>query len=147
MRISLLEISTIAHATEDLDKVVAAIKNTIPKDLWNELERNMEISPLEGYYGNPVTRIVARLKGKQAENAAKYILSNLDQGDFETLVYTLDRRFDGKGRVFIRISKQDAYLGRLRIAEGDDIIRIVMTLPGARRVEDVEKTLRSLRGG
>ncbi|MEM4970960.1 MAG: RNA-binding domain-containing protein [Sulfolobales archaeon] len=136
-----------AHATEDLDKVVTAIKNTVPKDLWNELERNMEISPLEGYYGNPVTRIVTRLKGRQAENAAKYILSNLDQGDFETLVFTLDRRFDGKGRVFIRISKQDAYLGKLRIAEGDDIIRIVMTLPGIRRVEDVEKTLRSLRGG
>jgi len=126
--------------------VIIAIKNTTPGDLWNELERNMEILSLEGHYGNPVTRIVTRLKGRWAEGTARYILSNLDRGDFETLIFTLDRRFDGKGRVFIRLSKQDAYLGKLRIAEGDDIIRIVMTLPGTRKIEDVEKILRSLRG-
>lgn len=126
--------------------MIIAIKNTTPRDLWNELERNMEISSLEGHYGNPVTRIVTRLKGRWAEGIARYILSNLDRGDFETLIFTLDRRFDGKGRVFIRLSKQDAYLGKLRIAEGDDIIRIVMTLPGTRKIEDVEKILRSLRG-
>lgn len=126
--------------------MIVAIKNTTPKDLWNELERSMEISSLEGHYGNPVTRIVARLKGRWAESTARYILSLLDRGDFETLILTLDRRFDGKGRVFMRLSKQDAYLGKLRIAEGDDIIRIVMTLPGIRKIEDVEKILRSLRG-
>jgi RNA binding exosome subunit len=145
-KIERLEISAIAHATEDLDRVIAALKNAIPRDLWNELERSMKILSLEGYYGNPVTRIVAVLKGKEAENAVKHILLSIDRSDFETLVFTLDRRFDGKGRVFIRLSKQDAYLGKLRIAEGDDVLKIVITLPGARRIEDVEKALRSLRG-
>ena len=144
--VTLLEISVIAHATEDLEKVVEAIKNSVPRELWGELERGMEVSPLEGHYGNPVTRIVVKLRGKRAEEAMRYIVSKLDRGDFETLIFTLDRRFDGRGRIYIRLSKQDAYLGKLRVAEGDDVLRIVATIPGARRAEDVEKILRSLRG-
>jgi len=136
----------IVHATEDLEKVIEAVKNTVPEELWGELERNMGVSSLEGHYGNPVVRVVVRLRGKRAEEAMRHILSKLERGDFETLIFTLDRRFDGRGRVFIRISKQDAYLGKMRIAEGDDVLRIVATIPGARRAEDVEKILRSLRG-
>lgn len=144
--ISLVEISTIAHATEDLEKVLAAMRNIIPKDLWGEFERVASIDPLEGHYGNPVTRIVARFRGKSAEHVARYILSRFEKADFETLIYTLERRFDGKGRIFVRVSKQDAYLGRVRLMDGDDIIRVVLTLPGARSVAEVERAFRSLRG-
>lgn len=144
--VSLVEISTITHATEDLGKVLEAVKNIIPKDLWGEFERIYSMDSLEGHYGNPITRIVARFRGKSAEYIAGYILSRLEKADFETVIYTLDRRFDGKGRVFIRISKQDAYLGRIRIMDGDDIIRVVLTLPGARSVGFVERVFRSLRG-
>lgn len=144
--VSLAEISTIAHATEDLGKVLAAMKNTVPRDLWGEFEKIVSIDTLEGHYGNPVARIVARFSGKGAEHVAKYILSRFEKADFETLVYTIDRRFDGRGRIFIRISKQDAYLGRIRLMDGDDIIRVMLTIPGARKASDVERALRSLRG-
>ncbi len=144
--ISLAEISTIAHATEDLSKVLVAMKNTIPKDLWGEFEKIVGIDTLEGHYGNPVTRIVARFRGRGAEHVARHIFSRFEKADFETLVYTLDRRFDGRGRIFIRISKQDAFLGRIRLMDGDDIIRVMLTIPGARSVADVERVLRSLRG-
>ena len=142
----MVEISTIAHATEDLERVLAAMKNTIPKDLWGEFENISSMDTLEGHYGNPVTRIVARFRGERAEYIARHIISSFDKADFETLIYTLDRRFDGRGRVFIRISKQDAYLGRIKLMDGDDIIRVVLTLPGARNIEFVEHVLRSLRG-
>lgn len=135
-----------AHATEDLEKVLAAIKNTVPKDLWGEFEKNVSMDTLEGHYGNPVTRIVARFRGRDAEHVARYIISRFERADFETLIYTLDRRFDRRSRIYVRISKQDAYLGRIRLMDGDDIIRVMLTIPGVRSASDVERVFRSLRG-
>jgi RNA binding exosome subunit len=106
----------------------------------------MEVLSMEGHYGNPLTRITVRFKGRGAREVARYIFSRLEKSDFETIIYTIDRRFDGKGRVFIRLSKQDAYLGKLRLYEREDVIRVMLTLPGVRRSENVERILRQIRG-
>lgn len=147
MRLS-VEVSTIVHATEVLDRVLRAVRNTAPADLWPEIERSMEIMDLEGHYGNPLKRIKIRLGGRAAEELARHIMSRLEKADFETLVLTLHRRFDPReSRLYIRFSKQDAYMGRIKCLDGDDVIRVVITIPGVKSSENVEKLLRDLRGG
>lgn len=146
MRFS-VEVSAIVHATEVLEKVVRAVRNAVPSDLWPELERSMEIMDLEGHYGNPLKRIKIRAGGRAAEKLVRHVISRLDRADFEALVLTLHRRLDPKeSKLYIRLSKQEAYMGRIRCIDGDDVIRIVITVPGVKGLEDVEKLLRILRG-
>jgi len=143
LRISDIEISTICHATEDIEKVKTALMKFIPQ----ELRTNARVEHLQakGYYKNPITRLVVRFRGKEAEKVAKYIFSLIDSSERTILLTTLDNRFDTRAsKLYIRFSKQDAYLGSAVLFDGDDVIRVVMTLCRIKNFEDARKVLKEL---
>ena len=103
----------------------------------------------KGYYGNPIRRMRIRVRGREAEDVLRHILGSMEEVDREVLFSTLESRFDPRGsRLYLRVSKQDAYLGKVRLYDGSDAVRVVASFVNARRgLEDVRAYLRSLIGG
>jgi len=134
-----LELTTSAHATEDLAKVRRALLNLIPKEYKENIE--IEEAKYEGHYGNPIVRLKVLVKGKKANEIFNYIISNLSEPDRKILKVTLKNRVDERGHLYLRISKQDASQGRITLYEGDDVIRIVVTIDYPATLERVEKLL------
>ena len=138
-----IELSTSAHATEDLSKVKQALLSLIPAEYRGSIE--IEETVYEGHYGNPITRLVVRLKGKKADRVFKYIVSSLSDTDRNILKATLKNRVDERGHLYMRISKQDASQGKITLYEGDDVIRIVVTIDYPATRERIERLLEEVQ--
>jgi len=117
--IGYVNIRVFAHATEDQERVVTALRNTLPE----ELRENMVLKKtgLEGHHGNPITLIEAELADRETlmavlENLGKR-LTSLDK---ETLSREMLLHLE-KGNLFLRLDKQQAYLGHLRVSPNDPL--------------------------
>ncbi len=140
-RIVRVELAAHAHATEDPDRVEKALLNLVPDGLKNRVK--IERKVLEGHYNNPITRIVARLEGRDAEEFVKGLGEMLNEQDKRILSALFESRYDERsGRLFIRFSKQDAYMGEIRLHDGDDVVHVVIQLRGAPRLRKAEEILR-----
>ena len=142
IRIVRLEFSAHAHATEDEDKVVKAVLNLIPKNLQREVK--IEKSVAEGHYSNPITRFSLSIDdSNKIAQILRYIGLRMSDLDREALTSTLDMKYDERsGRLYIRFSKQDAYLGNVKIMEGDDVVRLVIVFRGSPSLKSVRDFLR-----
>ena len=139
-RILRIELATHAHATEDLNKVRKALLYLIPEGLHEKT--NIREVTMQGHYSNPITRLVVEFEGVEAERVVEHIAGLLDDYEKSILRSTLDQRYERKsGGLYIRFSKQDAYLGRLRVYEGDDVIRMVVVFRGSPSLKEVDKLL------
>ena len=140
IRVERLTLSTSAHSTEDEGKVEEALLNVLPSELRRSAQ--VEKTRVVGHYGNPIVIMRLELKGDEAHRAFRHIVSSLDDLDKRLILSTLDLRLDEGGRLYLRLSKQDAYLGRLMLYEGDDIIKLVVKLRrGLKDLEDVRRAL------
>jgi len=140
-----VEYTTFCHATENCDKVVTALKNLIPPDMWNEVE--LRAQTLHGYYKNPIIVYTAKIRGSRVtvENALKHLASRLSESDKAILSVTLELRYDPKmNKLFMRFSKQDAYLGRLMLSDSDDVIKVVVSFKQGRGLDVLANYLKSL---
>lgn len=142
-RVLRVEFAVHAHATEDVDKVLQALMNIVPEELRGRLQ--VEKVTVEGHYSNPITRITARLEGRDAEEFLRRLAERLGEQDRRILRFMLESRYDEKsGRFYLRLGKQDAYLGEVRFVDGDDVIQMVIVLRGSPRLEKALKLLEEL---
>jgi len=82
------------------------------------------------------------ISGEDAIKALEYLGSTLDDIEKHALMASLDLRYDRKeGRLYMRFSKQDAFLGRIKLYDGDDVIRVVVVFRGSPKLEDVKRML------
>jgi len=127
-----MEIRVFVHATEDKDRVLQALEELLPEDVFDEVEIIEE--SYHGHYGNPITVLTIKIRDpRKAEATLNYILSRLSQGDRAVLASSLEDRVDKEGTLYFRLSKQDAYLGRLVVYEADDVVRVSVNFTGKRR--------------
>ena len=120
------------HATEEKDRVMKALMNVFPRELWGDVEVREE--KYEGHYGNPIIVLEAGISDPQkALQAFKNIVNRLDEADRRYLLASLEERVDKNGTLYIRLSKQQAYLGSLRVFEADDVVRVAVAFQGSRR--------------
>ena len=120
-----VEIFTIIHATEDLNKVVKAIRNIFPEEFTNE---PYEKSDLTGHYRNPIVTLRAFIREKAKEIAfLKNILCRLEADDRAYLSSEFKDHMDSKGTFYLRLDKQEAFLGRIKLGF-DDTIHIKVRL-------------------
>jgi RNA binding exosome subunit len=121
--VAYVDIRFCAHATEDVDKVMEAVQNTLPSDHIEDV--SFKRSNVEGHYGNPITFFDARIKGKETVRALVENLSaNLSSLDKDELGRTINRCVE-KGSLYIRLDKQAALKGKIKFATSDPIrIRI-----------------------
>jgi len=117
--IAYVDVRVFVHATEDLDKVVKAVYNTLPTELADEIVFNK--TNLKGYYGNPIVLLETRVKKRDAAKAVfKKLASGLSSLDKELLNNEIRQRLN-KGNLFIRFDKQSAYLNELKLRPDDPI--------------------------
>ena len=145
MRIIRFSARVYVHATESKEKVYRALMNILPDELRREAKISEE--KYEGHYGNPIIVIEAVIDDpKKALQALLHLVSLLGEADRRYLAATLDDRVDKSGTLYIRVSKQAAYMGEVKVLESDDVIRIAVHSQGGRRTA-IKEYHRILMGG
>jgi len=117
--ITYIDIRLFAHSTEDVDKVLNAVRNTLPTELIDNIV--FKKTNLRGHHRNPIILFEARIKEKNAAQAVFEKLSlSLNSLDKELLVNEIRQHLD-KGNLYIRLDKQSAYLNELKLCPTDSI--------------------------
>ncbi len=136
--IAYIDIRFLAHATENLDKVIAAAQNVLPINHMEDIAFNK--MNLRGHYGNPITFFEAKIKNREAIRAlVENLSSRLSALDKETLHREIQLHLE-KGSLYIRLDKQAALQGKLKLCTSDPIrlrIRFRKT-----KIDDVVKISR-----
>jgi hypothetical protein len=117
--IGYIDIRVFAHATEDLDKILNAVRNIIPEEMVDKV--TFKKTSLTGHHGNPITLLEARIKEKNAvQTVFKKLASSLSPLDKELLRNEITQHLDG-GNLYIRLDKQSAYLNEIKLCTTDPI--------------------------
>lgn len=136
-----LVLEVFSHATESEDRILEAIRRLLGSQVDEE---HLSKQVLHGYHGNPVILLRYSSREGEAQREASHILSSLDDFDAEELERSIGDRV-AKGKLFLRLDKQDAYLGETRLSDQDDVIKVVITFyPHIRGNEKILWALRKL---
>ena len=111
-----VEISTIAHATEDTSKVENALRRLL---LGTSLPFTRRY--LEGHYRNPIVRVDTRLSRKDAVRFAETLMRDLPRSERLRIQRNLALHSDDEGNLYIRLDKQKLFLGEVRLGEEDPV--------------------------
>jgi len=139
-----VEISTFSHATEDEERVENAITNLLPeenRDLW------LTRKTLKGYHGEPITIVTGKIRTKKGETGVLMrVVQELSSLDQQRILDELEERFDEGGNLYIRLDKQKAYLGKVRLLETDPVkMKFRLRLPhGKDRMEYVREVINAI---
>ena len=133
-----LEIELIAHATEDVSKVLEAARAVLPPEAREKVV--FKTKELKGHHGNPIRLLKARVRDRELARAIfEHVVSGLPEDDKAELLSGLRRRLS-KGALYIRLDKQRAFLGQLRLCTSDPI-RLKVRFSSS-RLGDVEEACR-----
>ena len=145
-RVEKLIIQVLCYATEDPKKVLKAVENVLGADAAKKTSMSSE--RLEGYYGDPITLMrIFLLDRELCEKVLLRILSNLSNSEREELWRDRSKLGRHGGKLYIRLDKQEAFLGRIRLSDKDPI-RMVAELRGnvealRRRLEEKLQAMRA----
>jgi RNA binding exosome subunit len=117
--IGYIDIRVFAHATEEVDKVLSAVRNILSLELVDIVA--FKRTNLTGHHGNPIVLFETRIKD---ESAIQTVFEKLSLGlsmlDKELLSSEIDQHLD-KGNLYVRLDKQSAYLNELKLSSVDPI--------------------------
>ncbi len=114
-----VDVRVFAHATEDLEKVLTAVRNTLPTEASEGIV--FQKTSLTGHHGNPIILFQTKITDKQAlPLILKKIASRLNSLDKETLNSEMKLHLE-KRNLYLRFDKQSAYIGELNFSSNDPI--------------------------
>ncbi|MEM2099198.1 MAG: RNA-binding domain-containing protein [Candidatus Bathyarchaeia archaeon] len=114
-----VEIRVFAHATEDQEKVLTAVRNTLPTEIAENII--FQKTNLTGHHGNPITLFQTKITNKQAlPLILEKLASTLNALDKEALNSKMKLHLE-KHNLYLRFNKQAAYMGKLRLSSNDPI--------------------------
>jgi hypothetical protein len=117
--IGYIDIRVFAHATEDPEKVLAAVRGTLPKELGANIA--FQKTSLTGHHGNPLILFKAKIVDRQALPVVlEKIADCLGTLDKETLSSEMKLHLE-KRNLYLRFDKQSAFLGELKFSSNDPI--------------------------
>lgn len=113
---STADVSIIIHATEDENKILDAISNTlsINAEKFNYLEST-------GHWKNKILLLTGNLESQEANVLAQKILSSLSSFEREQISTSYGSSIDEKGNLYLRLDKQKICQGRISLSESDSI--------------------------
>ncbi|MCS7126611.1 MAG: hypothetical protein NZ929_06870 [Aigarchaeota archaeon] len=132
-----MSLQVLCHATEDEDKIMKSIENVV--GIENIDKMKIASQPLKGYYNDPIilTKIEV-LDPSISLEIVKNIFSRLSEYErSEAVKGGLEMGRHG-GKLYIRLDKQTAYKGVLKLSDKDSI-RIEIGIRG-----DINKFLKLL---
>ncbi|WP_306058291.1 RNA-binding protein [Natronococcus wangiae] len=134
-----VDLRAFCYATEDEKRVEEALRTLLPEEF--EIERVES----EGHYGDRILVLSARV-----ENAddVRHVLSRLaDLESLDTLLGELDDRVTENTELFLRLDKQAAFEGEIRLGNGITFRAKVEAYPAKKEqaVENARDVLERLR--
>lgn len=123
---SSLDVSVLAHATEDDNKITKVILEYFKK---SSSSKQIEVIITEGHWKNPITRINITFL-RHLDEYFNNIINDLTRayGKDELDLY-LKNNVDLKGSIYLRLDKQKLCLGKLELSD-NDAVRIVFRQKG-----------------
>jgi hypothetical protein len=115
-------------ATEDENRVREALSVFVPLD---RITRTVAL----GHFGNEIGILEAALRRKETAAFLSLLREQLPSQDLERLRREIDERLEGESHFHLRLDKQAAYKGMLRLtdsADALDITVLVKTFPARR---------------
>ena len=117
--IGYVNIRVFAHATEDQERVISAVRNMLSVELGEVAI--FKKTGLTGHHGNTITLIEVELADRQLLlGLLRKIGSDLTALDKETLSREMSLHLE-KGNLYLRFDKQQSFLGKLRFTSNDPI--------------------------
>ena len=108
-----------AHATEDSEKVLTAVRNLLPLELGESVV--FKKTQLTGHHGNPIVLFEAKLEDKQVlPSVLRKIGDGLASLDKEQLAGDVKLHLE-KRNLYLRFDKQSAFQGAVRFSQNDPI--------------------------
>ncbi len=120
--ISKIEARAYARATEISERVSTAIRSIFPE----HVRKNVSISEerAEGQSGDSISIISGLLDNRdECEISFDSVLKKMEKKDLRAIKRTLDLRLSSNCVFFLRIDKQGAFLGKIRLSDNADVIR------------------------
>lgn len=135
-----VEISTIAHATDDLGKIQEALRFTLPDVLKDHEVFTRRY--LEGYHSNPIVIFDAKLtRPAEIEQFTRHFVRELPKVERLKIQRDMQLHCDPEGNLYVRLDKQQAFRGKAQLG-GEDPIRIKIKLN--RLVGTVEELIKKV---
>ena len=130
-----LEITTFVHATEDHVKVVKAVSNLFPEDV--DVPPYEEVK-LTGYFGDPLVTLKWTIKNRRpATDVFNNVVLGMSSIDLLELTESLESRIDENKNLYLRLDKQKAFHGVVKI-ESHDPIRLKARMLVPHKVDPVK---------
>ncbi|HEX6067368.1 MAG TPA: RNA-binding domain-containing protein [Nitrososphaera sp.] len=115
-RFSAAEVDIVLHATEDQEKVLAAVEKALGVSATDFAGEQAE-----GHFGNRIVLMKATVASKDAGALAAKIMSSLNRPDRQELADHIGEYSDDKGNLYLRLDKQRICQGRVSLAESDAV--------------------------
>ncbi|SIR89343.1 RNA-binding protein [Natronorubrum thiooxidans] len=134
-----VDLRTFCYATEDEKRVEEALRTFLPEEF--EIERVES----EGHYGDRILVLSARV---ESADDVRHVLSRLaDLESFDQVIDELDERVTENTELFLRLDKQAAFGGDVRLGDGITFRGKVEAYPAkkAQAVDNAEDVLERLR--
>ena len=112
-----MDVSYLLHATEDADKVAAAVRGLIGGDTPSELEE------MEGHFGNSIRKVSFHLHGEDATTAFTRLTTRMPGALRGTVARDIDKLLDEHSSLYLRFDKQRLVKGEIVVGY-DEAIRL-----------------------
>jgi len=109
--VSMLTARVYVHATENIDKVMKALRNVV--------EGRYVMRSTRGHHGNVIHIVEVKLTECDAFEALRSIIARLDDVEFLLMLSGIE-----ESRLYVKFDKQQAYRGVLKVSHGDDVVYV-----------------------
>ena len=136
-----VDLRTFAYATEDEKRVTQAIRHFLPED--TEVERVENV----GHHGDRIVILSARI---ETADGMRHVLRRIAAlEELDRVLDELDDRVDDNCALFLRLDKQAAFRGDVRLGPGITFRSKVEAYPArkAAAVENARETFERLAEG
>ena len=117
-----IEARAYSRATEISERVSTALCGIFPENIRQNVSISEESA--EGQSGDSILILTGLLDNREeCELSFDFMLQHMEKKDRRALKRTLDLRLNKNCVFFLRIDKQGAFLGKIRLADYADVIR------------------------
>lgn len=125
-------VDALVHATEDEQKVLAALQALLPEGV------DVRRTRLKGHYGNPIVSLRASIgRRKLLRELWRRFSTKLRAGELDKLGKIASGRIDSACHLHLRLDKQLAHAGEFALSDGGDVIHLKLKIaayPAEQRV-------------
>jgi len=126
-----VSIEIIAHATEDVEKILESFYNLLGIGADEFSRQN-----LTGHFDNPITVLHANIKKKAARSFVEKLISSIPDRHFKEFINDIENRLEDS-ILHLRFGKQDMIRGKM-IPQEKDAIKLKIIIPAYNKKDIVK---------